>query len=357
MTIGLIILAALIVAVAQKYWAPRAMIHLKFRGECDRIMAQPGETVSWVRSIENRNVLPVSFVRLREVYPHEITLKADETWQRRHCQMGIYQLFTEERLNIGSRRIWKKAIRFSISRRGKYHIGRYRISTGDLLGFHEYHTEGDGDSIVIIPEQARSRQAIQAVSGFLGDISVRRFILEDPILTIGFRDYTGREPMKSISWTRSATAGSLQVKQYDYTAEQTVMILLDVEGASPEALEGCLRLMRTVCEELEKKKIPYGLRTNGNLPGTVGNLFFLAEGLGKRHLDTILYALGCADNTCFHSFRYITVRTLQHRKNNEAYIVITPKMTADVQQCVQQLQSAAGNPVCVLTGESEAQAQ
>lgn len=353
MTIGLILLAAALLALLQKHWAPRSLKHLKFKGQCDRIMAQPAEIVHWQRSIENNSRLPISFIRLREVFPHEATIHLEEKWKDRHLKQGLYQLFVEERLTIGALRRWGKAIPFSMPCRGKYEIGNYRMGTGDLLGFQETYEEGDGDSIVIIPEQARNPHTFQAVSGFLGDISVRRFILEDPVLTVGFRDYTGREPMKSISWTRSATAGALQVKQYDYTAEQTVMILLNVEDSNKEIFEGCLRLMRTVCEKLEKAKIPYGLRTNGNLPGMVGNIFFLAEGLGKRHLDTILYALGCASDTRYHSFRFMVQNTLQHRKNNEAYIVITPKETADVAYHVKQLEAACGNRVCILTGESE----
>ena len=356
MTIGVIVLTALLLALLQKHWAPKFLQYLRFHGQCDRIMAQPGEIIRWSRSIENSSRFPISFVRLREVFPHEATLHMDERWKSRHCQQGLYQTFAEERLTMAPRRKWSKSIDLSISKRGKYNIGKFRMCTGDLLGFNEAHVEGDGDVVVIIPDRARNQHSLQAVSGFLGDISVRRFILEDPILTVGFRDYTGREPMKSISWTRSATAGSLQVKQYDYTAEQTVMILLNVEDADKAQFEACLRLMRTVCEELEKKKIPYGLRTNGNLPGTVGNIFFLPEGLGKRHLDTILYALGCADDTRYHSFRFMATHTLQHRKNNEAYIVITPKVTKDVTHYVHRLQSVAGNPVCVLYGESEVEA-
>jgi hypothetical protein len=356
MTIGLIIIAAALIAVLQKHWAPRSLKHLKYKGACDRIMAQPGEMILWQRSIDNNSRLPVSFVRLREVFPHEATIHMDTKWMDRHYKRGLYQLFIEERLTIGPKRRWSNQVPFSISQRGKYDIGKYRMGTGDLLGFQETYHEGDGDSVVIIPEKAKNPHAFQAVSGFLGDISVRRFILEDPVLTVGFRDYTGREPMKSISWTRSATAGQLQVKQYDYTAEQTVMILLNVEDSKKDTFEACLRLMRTVCESLEKAKIPYGLRTNGNLPATVGNIFFLAEGLGKRHLDTILYALGCADDTRFYSFHFMVQNTLQHRKNNEAYIVVTPKNTADVLKHVKQLESACGNPVCVLTGESEVEA-
>ena len=158
--------------------------------------------------------------------------------------------------------------------------------------------------------------------------------------------------MKSISWTRTATAGKLQVRQYDHTAEQHVMILLNVEGATAEELEECFRLMRMVCEELEAKKIPYGFRTNGNLQGPVGKLFWMAEGLGPRHKNTILYGLGRADGTCYHSFRYLTNRTLAHRKSNESYIVVTPPLNHKTAPCIQSLRAAVGSGICVLTGKA-----
>lgn len=356
MTVGILFLAALVLIALQRVWAPKALSRLHFHGECDRIMAEPGEIITWIPAVENTRRLPIPFVRLRESFPYEAKIEENSRWMAAHCQKGIQQWFVEEKLSLAPRQRCKKPVRFSISKRGMYHIGRYRLCAGDLLGFHERGIEGDGGNVVIIPHRAHDQKALQAVSGFLGDISVRRYILEDPILTVGFRDYTGREPMKAISWTRSAATGVLQVKQYDHTAEQSVVILLDTEDGTPEELEGCFRLMRTVCEQLEQNKIPYGLRTNGKLPGTVGNLFQLPSGLGRRHLDTVLYALGRADYTCYHSFRYMTQQTLRHRKNNESYIVITPHLAQRNRHSIQQLEAAAGSGVCVLTGRSEVDA-
>ena len=54
-----------------------------------------------------------------------------------------------------------------------------------------------------MPRRAASPSFDMLLGGMIGDISVNRFIFEDPMLTIGFSDYTGREPMRDISWTRA----------------------------------------------------------------------------------------------------------------------------------------------------------
>ncbi len=204
-----------------------------------------------------------------------------------------------------------------------------------------------------MPHHSAQNTAIDALGGFLGDVSVRRFILEDPILTVGFRDYTGREPMKDVSWTRTAITGKMQVKQYDHTAEQTVTVLLNTYGGTEEELEAAFRLTRSVCEELERKKIPFAFRTNGNLTGPLGKLFFLSEGLGQQHLDTIFYSLGRADYTCYNSFSDLTRKALDHRKSNESFLVITPHQTQELLPQIRQLEAASGNRVCVLYGSME----
>lgn len=346
-------LAAATLAVLEHYWAPYALKALKFKGGCDRIMAQPGEVITWSGTVENTSRLPIPFVRLMEKFPAQSQVKADQGWVDSHCSHSLTQWYVEEKMSLRPRQSRTRKVQFTFSRRGRYELGSYQMSAGDLLGFREVSTVGDWQKIVIIPERSKSRKSIDALGGFLGDISVRRFVLEDPVLTVGFRDYTGREPMKAISWTRSATAGSLQVRQYDHTAEHHVVVLLNVEGASEEQLEACFRLVRTVCEELERKKIPYGFRTNGNLPGPVGKIFSLAEGLGERHVNTILYGLGQADGTCYSTFKALTERTLRHRKSNESYIVVTPALTERSRVCIRTLEAAVGSGVCVLTADPE----
>lgn len=345
------LLAGLLLAFLEKNWAGWALKKLRFTGSCDRVFAEPGEAVTWKATVENTWRLPVPFVRVWESFPTAAKVKAEPGWVRSHCREAMRQWHVEERLSLLPRQRITRSVAMTFEKRGVYTLGGTRLSAGDLFGFNEETLDIPGQSIVVIPERSKKRISTQAVGGFLGDISVRRFILEDPILTIGFRDYTGREPMKAVSWTRTAVTGTMQVKQYDHTAEQTVQVLLNVENGTPGALEEAFRLTRSVCEELEKKKIPFGLRTNGNLPGPVGKLFHLSDGLGQSHLSTILYALGRADYTCYQSFRYLTTQTLRHRKSNEAYIVITPALREDGKACIRSLEQAVGSALCVLTAE------
>ena len=348
-----VILAAAALLYLERRWAEYVLDFLRISGECSAILTAPGERVTWIYCVENHSRLPVPFVRLELRFPNELIPGKEDPWIRGHAHAGLQKWHVEERLALGIRQSRSRKVTFVPSQRGAYTVGDCRVSAGDLLGFQERSMEIPGGKLVVMPENAKSAQSVTAVSGFLGDLSVRRYILEDPILTVGFRDYTGREPMKDVSWTRTAITGKLQVKQYDYTAEQTVTVLLNVEGGSEEELEGCFRLMRSVCQTLENKKIPFAVATNGNLPGPVSKLFHLSEGLGDQHLNTILYGLGRADHTCYHSFHHLARKTLDGRKHSESYIVITPNPNNSILQEIRMLESASGNPVCILYGSWE----
>lgn len=339
--------------VLEHYWAGYALRSLDLHTECDRPLAEPGQIIAWRARVDNYSRLPIPFVRLVQSFPNEALLHADRGWRDAYCRDNILSYYAEHRLTLPGRRSVTRTLELSFQERGIYRVGNYQLSAGDLLGFKEVKCHGDGKKIVVMPHRSAQQTAIDAVGGFLGDISVRRFILEDPILTVGFRDYTGREPMRSIAWNRTAQSGTLQVKQYDHTAERHVVVLLNTEGATDAQLEECLRLTRSVCEKLEQQKVPYGFRTNGNLPGPVGKIHAMQEGLGAQHLNTILYGLGCADSTCFHSFRYLTRQTLRKRKGSESYIVITPDDSAAERSCILELSNAVGAPVCVLRGNVE----
>lgn len=353
MTIVILMVVVVCFALLERKWASYALNSLDVHTSCDRPLAEPEQPVTWSVALDNYSRLPIPFVRLVQSFPDEAQVLADKAWRNAYCRKNILSWDLEYRMTLRGRRSVTRNVTVSFGQRGVYKIGSYHLSAGDLLGFREAKCHGGGKSIVVMPHRSRQQTAIDAVGGFLGDISVRRFILEDPILTTGFRDYTGREPMRSISWSRTAQSGSLQVKQYDYTAERHVVVLLNTEGADEQQLEECLRLTRSVCEKLEQRKIPYGFRTNANLPGPVGKIHSMVEGLGEQHLNTILYGLGCADRTCFHSFRYLTRQTLKSRKSSEAYIVITPDDSGAARACIQELGNAVGAPVCVLRGCAE----
>lgn len=350
MMIAMIAAVGLLVVLLERRWAKYALDALEFQLSVEPALAEPEQVVTCRFTVKNHSRLPIPFVRLKLDFPREVEPTAQQCWNDSYQRAKVMSWYSEHRMTLPGRRSITKQIQLRFPHRGAYTLGAYQLSAGDLLGFREESCQGEGQKVVVVPGLSRQQTAVDAVGGFLGDVSVRRFILEDPILTVGFRDYTGREPMRAICWTRTAQTGALQVRQYDHTAEHHVVVLLNTEGATESQLEECLRLTRSVCEKLEQRRISYGFVTNANLPGPVGKVQLMTEGLGQQHLHTILYGLGCADKTCFFSFRRLVRKTLKMRKSNESYIVITPRRD---ESCIRQLSNAAGSPVCVLSGSQE----
>jgi uncharacterized protein (DUF58 family) len=72
----------------------------------------------------------------------------------------------------------------------------------------------------------------------------------------GYRDYSGREPLKQISWNQSAKAGRLIVRQNDYTADHAAVVIVNIDPTSRRLMEQCLSMTSTVCRMLEQQKVP-----------------------------------------------------------------------------------------------------
>lgn len=348
-----LVLIGVLLAVLEFRWSFYALKNLSYTVKFDRMLAEPGEEITLTGIVSNRGRLPVNFVRLQNDLPPEILVIGEKSSDTGRCQKGMYRMALEDRLSIGGRRAKEKTFVFAIPCRGSYQVGSYTLSAGDLLGFSERDRHEEGrQKIVVVPKRLTDERLRQAVGGFMGDISVRRFLLEDPVLTVGFHGYTGREPFRDISWKKTAVAGSLQVKEYDHTAEPMATVLLNVYGGQPEELEQCFRLARMACEMLERQKIPYAFYTNGSLIGPMGRVAFLPSGLGRQHLQMILYGLGCASYTCFYSFGTLAERVRRQRKGQENYLVITPPLDEEGRAVLQDLERRSDGPVCLLVGEA-----
>lgn len=203
-----------------------------------------------------------------------------------------------------------------------------------------------------MPRPWEDPQMALTLGGYLGEISVRRFLFEDPVLTIGVRDYTGSEPLKQIAWKQTARAGKLQVKNYDYTVDVNVTVLLNLEGL-PAEQESCFRIARTVCETLERRRIPYEFCGNGDLFGPRGELNWYSEGLGAQHYRTLMYALGQSRGLVYHSFVQMAERCRRRGRRSCGYIVITPPLRQQDQEALRTLRRLSETEPCLLIGRAE----
>lgn len=344
--VGLICIAIVVILILEYSLAKRLVPYVVYKSKLEKSLFEPGEKIEMTSDILNYNKILVPFVRIREYLPPEIDILSDT----RDVYVGTLWQTIEKTITIKAKERLSRHEVFSLHRRGTYNFGDYEISVGDIFGLRESTVFGTiPHTVYIMPERAENQELKEIVEGFIGDISVRRFIMEDPILTIGFNDYTGREPMKDISWIRTAVANKLQVKKYDYTTDINVTVMLNCDGLGEEELEECYSITRMVVEKLENAKIPYAFRTNGMLFGPTGHLEYVPKGLGDNHLKEILFGLATAQDNRAYSFASLVEKVIKERKQNENYFLITRRLDKEGQAAFSKLQRSCDGEIGIIT--------
>ena len=343
-----------LIFLLQRDRADWSLSRLRYEAECDTLLAEPNQVITLTSRIENQSLIPVLYVHITESLPPSAELLGVHDWIETHVRYSKNEVNVKNVMYLLPRSRCILTLRFVVPCRGWYQLGRTTVGTGDLLGLKEsFRLEKNSIELVVMPKRCEHPNILRSLGGFLGDISVRRFILEDPMLTIGFRDYTGREPMKDISWSQSARTGKLQVKQYDHTVDTNVCVILNTENGTEGEIEHCFSITRTVCEELETKGIPYEFYTNGDLTSPVDSIRWVAAGLGERHLKTILYGLGRGNYNCVGTLDQLISRAIHRTRSNQGYIVITPPMSEQKRLTTERLRRH-GSTLCILTGLEDA---
>jgi len=311
------------------------------------------EQIEFISTITNRLRRIRPFIRLNEEFngigdirflnKNVTTYKLGlDGWA---CHSTIYLLPRSKR---------RRKLKIAFSKRGRYMFREAKLYLGDFLGFMDNREDFRVfREVVVYPKLIESAQLQTIMGGFLGDISVRRFIMEDPILTIGTREYTGKEPLKQMSWKHTARTNQLMVKQFDYTTEMVVTVFLDIskikgEITSDDCLENCFSLARTVSQYLEEQKISFEFITNAFIAGQTNQT---TQSLGKAHLRLILEKLGRATYETTATFKGIIDALILNHEKNRSMIIITPQRDVTKQTLAERLQKTTTGSLTFIYGE------
>ena len=290
---------AVLVALGLQWFSLRnASDHRNLRYECKPSVraCEPGEEFLVLSNVSNLGLRPSPSVRIEEHFPLNLNVLESEQYNVKWLTKD-YRIYYSTVVLHGRQQI-KRSLRASIPQRGEYCFSYADFYAGDFLGFREYAYRMENDSrIVIYPAKLESTELLKTFSDALDDLARKKHLLEDPISVCGYREYTGLEPLRHISWKQSAVHNTLIVKRFDPVWQQTVLIALDtdIHGGFDEylkQLERCFSLTRSVCEGLEQQNIAYQLVTNAAITGEISS-FSSNGGMGGSYRK-ILYALGSA---------------------------------------------------------------
>lgn len=257
--LGFLILLAVVVEV---YALRDDLKHVRFDYEPQVLQSEPGESIPVHLHVSNVGVMPITNLRVEASFPvfTQFEEGAPVTENRLNKTVTV-------RFRVWGRKRVTKTIPIRIEKRGTHFLKGASLHRGDFLGL--YQVSGDhiiNQELLIYPKRMESDRLMDALGSYCGDIIAQRHLIRDPILTMGVREYTGREAMKTISWTQTARRGQLMTREFDYTRDYSCVVLLATDELNPkdaELLDRSCAIVRTVCQELSDKGINVDFYTNG----------------------------------------------------------------------------------------------
>jgi hypothetical protein len=265
----MIILVSLLIVAAIIFeyyiYQPYNIKNIVYRLKPEKKIIIAGESLKFEEVIHNKTPLPFPKI----VTNVEMVNRIDEisgssyTSKSKYCLSHKTSLFFFQRINVRHE--------MQIDKRGVYRGKLKGINYSDLLMLKEnwislpYEFE-----FMVYPQILPVEDFLPNPVTYSGDNFVRRFILEDYFFPSGVRDYVIGDNTRHIDWKQTARMGQLKVRTYDYTSQEAVNILLNLQQSSnilervdTKITEQIINIGASVLHAAFKEKFNVGLFANG----------------------------------------------------------------------------------------------
>jgi hypothetical protein len=255
-----------------------------------------GETIPVRLELQNQTRLPMPWLRVGESLPSDLA-STDQISR-------VYTLRPRERVTID----------YSLRclRRGYYPVGPLRLTSGDLFGFADMQSRGEGVQYLTVYPRIIPLVGLALPSRLpFGTLASPQRMFEDPARLRGVREYQAGDSQRRINWKASAHSGSLLVKQYAPAISLESMILLNLHTNEYErqrrysASEWAIVVAASVATYLESRRQAVGLAVHGsnslggqrreNLNSGTSQSMIVPPRPGRPHLMKVLELLARAE--------------------------------------------------------------
>lgn len=256
-----------------------------------------GEEIEVVEEIENNKLLPLPWMRSEISCSRWLAFYGNSQNVAKDAQKGlvsgIFMLKGHQKL----RRSW----RVRCEKRGVFRIEDVTLSVSDLFGLVKPSVMIKlSEEISVLPSPSEIELCDLSTEAFMGNQSVRRFILPDPFLICGAKEYSGREAMNRIHWSQTARTNSLMVYNNEFTTERRILVVLNMQRVpsdeklqlSVTILEAQIKAAAFVLDYCYRNHIEVGFAVNSE------DRFYSRSDEGYEHTINILRMLTRLKNRC-----------------------------------------------------------
>ncbi|MFH0941930.1 MAG: DUF58 domain-containing protein [Chloroflexota bacterium] len=225
---ALLVLILLLVCLAggvSRLWNHYCLSRVEYRRHLSSSRVFFGEEVQLEVEIANRKLLPLPWLQIDDGVPEEVTFLKGRT----SAPLGEARPLLRNLITLGWYHRVKRRYPLKCLRRGYFAFGPARIRSGDLFGFFSREMNlPQTDYLMVYPRIVPLAKLGIPSREPLGDILVRSDIFQDPILTLGVRDYQSGDSLKRIHWKSTARSGKLQTRVFETTTTVDVGLFFDV---------------------------------------------------------------------------------------------------------------------------------
>lgn len=223
------------------------------------------------------------------------------------------------------RRIWKvKSLQ-----RGAFKLEDTMVIATDLFGCYHYSNMLKSNSkLIVLPRPIDVGGYIEYVNEVQGDQVVKRFILEDPFVTAGVREYTMGDSMNKIHWGITAKQGQLMVRNNEATVKKSLTLIVNTqlyseqlrEPVQDERLEYAVRIAAGELEKTILSSTPVRLLANGAIDEKNESLI-TSQMWGQAHVHELFVLLASLKETYTEHFDKLLKRYENIIQSTEIIIV------------------------------------
>lgn len=191
-----------------------------------------GESLEIIETVMNPSNLLVPGIKA------EITTSNHLEFANEECTVNDKNRSLASVFSVHKKKKVTRHWRVKCNRRGIYKIEDTSLVGSDLFGAYQYSSvKRIKSELIVLPKALDIEEYIRRANDKQGDYIVKRFILQDPFITAGVREYAFGDPMNRIHWAITASQGKMMVRNNEATAKNGTTILLNLQVTAEQLKE------------------------------------------------------------------------------------------------------------------------
>ena len=322
---------------------------LNYKCEFSVSEAHEGDSLYLIETVYNCKLLPVPWLKV-DIHSSRwldfagtcSVIAQDDRRVTSSFTLRSYQRITRK---------WK----LKCLKRGVFTTENVTLVSGDLLNFRVVSIPmAVNAQLMVYPEIVDLEELFTPVNLQQSDKTVNRWIIDDPFMVSGAREYTPGDPLNRIHWPATARNGRFMVKKNEYTSQRSLTILLNMQSQLYEYADTInkknaelgIKVSATLLDRALKEGSPVRLGTNGCTSSDARKEIFTGEAADKEHVSDLFKILARLLMKNVKDFEMMLDEVLPVLENTEV-VIITAYMSRRMCEQSDRL-VLAGNTVSVI---------